>query len=179
MILAVDAHTALALLDAPSPDEQALLGSIRFERSTLVVHRDAGVMPRDRRLWSYGNYRDEGREAAPGALAGDMTYWAGGPPVFVTVTGGASPPMAEEAVVARREWSHMVVDTTTLGLRLGPLQGRRRTWSAAGTPRASRCTEHALCSGLAVAEALGAAYPFAGDEAAMRAYASFKARVVG
>ncbi|MCA9540232.1 MAG: FAD-dependent oxidoreductase, partial [Myxococcales bacterium] len=94
VVLAIDAPTALRLLDAPTEAEAAVLGGVRMLRSTLVVHRDPKVMPADKAMWAYGNYVDPNPPGPVGELAGWMTYCppppAGAEPVFVTV-GEAAP----------------------------------------------------------------------------------------
>lgn len=180
VVLAVDAATALALLDEPSEEEQAVLGGIRFETATLITHHDERVMPANRFLWSYGNYRDTEPTGEPGVLGGEMTYWAprpGRPPMFVTVAGPHTT-IPEQAVVARRTWRHMVVDAASAARSVRTIQGCRRTWFAGGHTVGYPVHEHALCSGFAVAEALGEPYPFATDDGARRTYEAFRARAL-
>lgn len=182
VIFAVDAAATLSLLADPSDDERRILGAVRFETSTLVVHRDERVMPASRALWSYGNHADAGPGASPGRLEGTMTYWAphpARPSLFVTVAGpdsGPDAPIAEATVLARRTWRHMVVDSPAPSLVA--IQGRKRTWFSGGHTAGYPVHEHALCSGLAVAEALAAPYPFAAEERARRAYEAVRSRVV-
>lgn len=176
VVLAVDAATALSLLAAPSEPERALLGSIRFEPSTLVVHRDERVMPARRELWRYGNFRVS--SADPQAdLSGEMTYWQprpGDPSVFVTVITEATE-LDPNEVVSEHRWRHRIIDHHTFDARLSPIQGQGGVWYCGGHAVGLPVHEHALCSGLAVAEALGAGYPFADDTRAAEAYAQFKA----
>jgi hypothetical protein len=182
VIFALDAAATLSLLADPGDDERRILGAARFETSTLIVHRDERVMPASRALWSYGNQADAGPGASPGRLEGTMTYWAPHPArasLFVTVAdpdSGPDPLIAEETVLARRTWRHLVVDGPAPSLVA--IQGRRRTWFSGGHTAGYPVHEHALCSGLAVAEALGAPYPFTADEAARRAYEAVRSRVV-
>ena len=177
LIIAADASTALALLDVPTEAEHELLGTVRFEPATLVVHRDERVMPADRSLWSYGNYRALGPGSDAIALDGEMTYWQprpGAPSIFVTVEAAGSN-IDQELVVARRRWQHRIVDGGVWSShRVANIQGECRTWFCGGHTFGFPVHEHALCSGIAVAEALGATYPFSVEADAVRSYQMFK-----
>lgn len=179
-VIAADGATALALLDAPTARERAALGSMRFETSTLIAHRDARVMPRDRALWSYGNYRDRGARDGVEGLHGEMTYCPDPKAITPALVTVATPEtrIAKAKIVARVTWSHLVVDGRILARALPAAQGERRTWFCGGHTAGFPVHEHALSSGLAIAERLGASYPFARDERAREAYEKYRSIVV-
>ena len=57
VVMATHADQALALLDDASSQERSALSCWGYHRSSVVLHTDASVMPRDRRLWASWNYR--------------------------------------------------------------------------------------------------------------------------
>jgi len=59
VILASHADEALALLDNPTSQEQALLSTFRYQKNIATLHTDASVMPKNRLAWSSWNYRSE------------------------------------------------------------------------------------------------------------------------
>jgi predicted NAD/FAD-binding protein len=77
VVLATHADVALSLLAAPTPEERASLGAIRFQDNRAVLHDDAHQMPRRRRCWASWVVRagETGVTVANGdvaALAGEM-----------------------------------------------------------------------------------------------------------
>jgi predicted NAD/FAD-binding protein len=52
VIVAGHADQALAMLDGASALERALLGAFRYSRNTAVLHGDASLMPKRRRVWA-------------------------------------------------------------------------------------------------------------------------------
>ncbi|GAB3483535.1 NAD(P)/FAD-dependent oxidoreductase [Nocardiopsis coralliicola] len=56
-VVAAHSDQALAILDAPTPEQQEILGAIRYQRNTATVHTDPGVMPADTRAWASWNHR--------------------------------------------------------------------------------------------------------------------------
>jgi predicted NAD/FAD-binding protein len=70
-IVACHADQALRVLEDPSPAEARLLSAFPYRANDVLLHDDAAVMPRLRRVWSSWNYHldDEGRSGA------SVTYW--------------------------------------------------------------------------------------------------------
>lgn len=56
VVLAVHSDQALAMLAAPTPAEQAVLGALPYQPNDVVLHTDVGVMPAARQAWSSWNY---------------------------------------------------------------------------------------------------------------------------
>ena len=56
VVLACHADEALALLEAPTEEERALLGAFRYSRNLAVLHTDESLMPSRRAVWSGWNY---------------------------------------------------------------------------------------------------------------------------
>jgi predicted NAD/FAD-binding protein len=159
VVIATHADQALRLLDDPSADERALLGAFRYSDNLAVLHADARLMPRRRRIWASWNYIGEDR--ADGGRRLCVTYWMNRlqgldprRPLFVTLNPVRDPEPA--TVECRIEYSHPLFDAGSLQAQqsLWRLQGRRRTWFA-GSYFGYGFHEDGLQSGLAVAEQLG------------------------
>ena len=158
VVLACHADQALALLDAPSPEEALLLGAFRYTRNEAVLHADAALMPRRRAVWSSWNYLGDRRE---GAGAPCVTYWMNRlqalppeRPMFLTLNPQVAP--AAQRVFHRQVYEHPVFDAGAMCAQqaLWTLQGARRSWFC-GAYFGAGFHEDGLQAGLAVAEALG------------------------
>lgn len=69
VVLACHSDQALALLESPTAAEAEILGAIPYQSNSVLLHHDAGLMPRQRRAWASWNF-----------LAGDAA--SGRPPVI-------------------------------------------------------------------------------------------------
>ncbi len=154
VVIATHADTALALLDAPSPRETALLGAFGYTRNQAVLHQDASLMPRRRGVWAAWNFISGDDNAAP-----CVTYWMNrlqgldpATPLFLTL----NPPREPAGVLHRESYAHPLFDAAAVRAQraLWSLQGQRRTWFC-GAHFGAGFHEDGLQSGLAVAEALG------------------------
>ncbi len=161
VVLATHADRSLALLDQPSADECALLGSFAYSRNLAVLHSDPALMPRRRAAWCSWNYLAERGSGAPPTV----TYWMNrlqrhlpqGPqarPLFVTLNPPAPP--RPEHLIRTEVYEHPLFDAAAMAAqrRLWSLQGQRRTWFC-GAYFGAGFHEDGLQAGLAVAEALG------------------------
>jgi len=158
VVLACHADDALAILDRPTAEEQALLGAFRYSRNLAVMHTDERLMPKRRRVWSSWNYIG-GRKASAPHLS--MTYWMNRlqnlktkTNVFVTLNPPRRP--REESVIMATLYDHPLIDAAALAAqkRLWRLQGARNIWFC-GAYFGAGFHEDALQAGLAVAEQLG------------------------
>jgi len=158
VVIATHADQALAMLGDADTHEHRLLGAFGYRRNEAVLHADASLMPRRRRVWSSWNYASEAREGAP-ALS--VTYWMNrlqglpdGQPLFVTLNPIHEP---DPALVHRRDVYHHPVFDAAAGAAqkaLWSLQGMRNTWFC-GAYFGAGFHEDGLQAGLAVAEQLG------------------------
>jgi predicted NAD/FAD-binding protein len=57
VIVATHSDQALALLADPSRAEREILGAIRYQPNTAVLHTDAGMLPPLRRAWASWNFQ--------------------------------------------------------------------------------------------------------------------------
>lgn len=72
VIIATHGNEALAMLDEPTEDEKNLLGKFLYQKNKTVLHTDASVMPKTKRVWSSWNYRMEEKD---GKLHASTIYW--------------------------------------------------------------------------------------------------------
>jgi predicted NAD/FAD-binding protein len=145
--------------------EREVLGAIRYQRNEAVLHRDPALMPRRRGAWASWNYLADGRGERDRSEPVSLTYWMNRlqnlrtrRPVFVTL----NPIREPRGEVQRFTYAHPQFDRRAIDaqLRVGSIQGRRRTWFA-GAWRGHGFHEDGLRSGLDVAAALGAPAPWA------------------
>jgi len=77
IVLACHSDQALKLLEQPSPEEQAILGDIRFADNDVVLHTDTRLLPSRRLAWASWNYRLGGDPEQPAALTYNMNILQG------------------------------------------------------------------------------------------------------
>ena len=156
VVIATHADQALALLDDADGQERALLGSFGYSQNQAVLHSDASLMPKRRRVWSSWNYL--GGAASPQVC---VTYWMnrlqGLPeetPLFVTLN--PTRPPRPDSIVHTEMYEHPQFDAAAMRAQrnLWSLQGRRRTWFC-GAYFGAGFHEDGLQAGLAAAEQLG------------------------
>ncbi len=157
VVLACHADQALALLQAPTERETALLGAFGYTTNRAVLHTDVRAMPKRRNVWASWNYLG-GRDHADSL---HVTYWmnrlqglAGAPPLFLTLNPAAEP--APDTVLREEIYEHPRFNTEAMRAQasLWSLQGVERTWFC-GAYFGAGFHEDGLQSGLAVAEQLG------------------------
>ncbi|MBA4805705.1 MAG: FAD-dependent oxidoreductase [Brevundimonas sp.] len=153
VVIGTHADQALALLEQPTPDEQALLGAFRYSRNLAVLHSDVGLMPRRRRAWASWNYLGVGDGLC-------VSYWMNrlqglpGRDLFVTLN-PPRPPRAE-TLLRSEIFEHPIFDAAAVRAQesLWSLQGQGGVWYC-GAWFGAGFHEDGLQAGLAVAEALG------------------------
>jgi predicted NAD/FAD-binding protein len=157
VVLAGHADQSLRLLADASGEEARLLSCLRYGRNEAVLHRDAAVMPRRRKVWASWNYASQ----RGGEDRLSVTYWMNrlqgidaATPLFVTLNPHA--PIDPGKIICRQIYEHPIFDGKALAAQkeLWSLQGRRGTWFA-GAYFGAGFHEDGLQAGLAVAEALG------------------------
>lgn len=172
VVLACHSDQSLALLADPSPSERQILSAIPYQANRVFLHRDAGLMPQARRVWSSWNYLSE--PAGDASRAVSVTYWMNSlqclptrRDYFVSLNPLREP--RAETVVAHYEYHHPVFDAAALAAQkqLHRIQGRARTWFA-GAWTGYGFHEDGMRSGVEVAQALGARIPWASEVQASR-----------
>jgi predicted NAD/FAD-binding protein len=164
VVLACHTDEALRILAAPTPSERRLLSAIRYQPNRVLLHRDARLMPRRRRVWASWNYI--GRSRGDRGRAVSVSYWMNSLQRLATSTNYfvSLNPLTEpraELVRAEFEYMHPVFDGAALEAQslLPRLQGRDRVWFA-GAWTGYGFHEDGMRSGVEVAAALGATVPW-------------------
>jgi len=182
VVLATHTDQALRMLAAPSADEAAVLGAIRYQPNRAVLHTDASVMPSRKSAWAAWNYESAGLPAANGpdsslAMGPDkirvcLHYWINRlqPLPFdrpVVVSLNPVRPIDARHVLGEYAYDHPVFDMPAMQAqrRLASIQGQQRTWFC-GAWAGYGFHEDGLQSGLAVAGLLGERQSIAWREAA-------------
>jgi predicted NAD/FAD-binding protein len=158
VVIATHADQALAMLEAPTARERAILGAFRYSSNLAVLHSDPVLMPRRRAAWSGWNHI--GRRDEPDGFC--VTYWMNllqslprRRNLFVTLNPRHAPDPAK--VIGSYVYDHPLFDTAAL-------DAQRRLWSLQGVGGIWYCGAHfgagfhedGLQSGLAAAEHLSA-----------------------
>ncbi|MDA8654557.1 NAD(P)-binding protein [Alphaproteobacteria bacterium] len=71
IIFATHSDQALSLLADPTPQEQALLGAVKYAPNDVYLHSDKDLMPKRSTVWSSWNYMNEGNDNK----AVFVSYW--------------------------------------------------------------------------------------------------------
>lgn len=165
VVIASHSDQALAMLPDADDRERSILGAIGYSPNQIYLHRDARLMPRRKRAWASWNFL---RWPRIGNTDNDVsvTYWMNplqgidpGKPLFVSLNPPVEPD--PELTFGRYVCEHPQYNAAAFAAqkRLGEIQGRRHTWFC-GAWTGYGFHEDGLRSGLAVAEALGAAAPW-------------------
>ncbi|MGI8738356.1 MAG: NAD(P)/FAD-dependent oxidoreductase [Gammaproteobacteria bacterium] len=172
IVLACHADESLGLLDQPTHKEQALLSSFRYQANRAVLHSDAALMPRRRKVWSAWNYISDLRATDLGGTdqRGDsggnvsVTYWmnclqrlGGHEQFFVTLNPLREPARIHSEITFR----HPLFDSAAVNAQrdLRFHQGNPRTWFC-GSYFGYGFHEDALRAAVCVATALHAPPPW-------------------
>jgi len=136
VVLACHADQALSLLAQPTPQEQALLGAIRYHPNKAVLHKDTSVMPKKKLAWAAWNYEratDLGLESSRVCLH----YWINRLqplPFSEDVVVSLNPVRAIDPskVLGEYDYAHPVFDLAAIQAQsqLPSLQGQQNTWYA-------------------------------------------------
>lgn len=159
VVLACHSDQSLALLADATPEERAVLGSIRYHRNRAVLHTDTSVLPARRLAWAAWNYErasDAPREEAAVCLHYLLNKLQPLPfqqPVLVSLNPVREPDPA--SVHGEFDYAHPVFDSAAIAAqaRVPALQGRRHTWFCGAWTRYG-FHEDGLMSGLAVVHGL-------------------------
>ena len=93
VVIATHADQALALLGDADPIERRVLGAFRTVANRAVLHQDAALMPRRRRVWSSWNYiAGRASEDRQGAVRDILDEQPAGDQLAPAGSGDAQPP---------------------------------------------------------------------------------------
>jgi predicted NAD/FAD-binding protein len=165
VVLAGHSDQSLALLGSDaSPAERDILGAVKYQPNTAILHTDAALLPRDRSLWSAWNYvSGEGsvdqRPVSISYLINKLQPLPVKTPVVVSLNPFRTPDPAR--VIAEFDYAHPVFDRAAIDAqgRLGSIQGQHHVWFC-GAWTGYGFHEDGLKSALAVARQLGCPAPW-------------------
>lgn len=167
VVLACHAPQSYRLLADQDAEERSILGAFRVSQNRALLHRDARLMPRRRKVWSSWTMMSQGKGDAGRPVA--VSYWMnrlqGLDPerdLFVTLNPHVEPD--QDKVFAEFDYAHPMYDAAAFAAqaRLDAIQGRGGVWHA-GAWTGMGFHEDGLRSGLRVAAALGARPDWAVD----------------
>jgi predicted NAD/FAD-binding protein len=109
VVLACHADQALAMLTDATPAERDILGAFPYQTNDVVLHTDASLLPRRRRLWASWNYHLGIDPSAPVAVTYNMNILqALAAPVTFCVTLNHAADVAPGHVLRRLTFHHPV-----------------------------------------------------------------------
>jgi predicted NAD/FAD-binding protein len=132
VIFATHSDLSLKLLADGTPEETGALSAIRYQPNEAVLHSDASLMPKSRKVWSSWSYVEP--KSGPGDRI-DLTYWMNSlqpipqdDPLFVTLN--TSRPIRDDLVHDVTTFHHPVFDVAAFAAqdRLRAMNGARNTW---------------------------------------------------
>ncbi len=140
VIVACHSDQACAMLPAELPG-RALLGRIRYQDNTAILHTDRTLMPHRRSAWAAWNYiHDRGRN--DGGSGVSVTYWMNrlqplpvSTPVLVSLNPCRRP--AEDRIINTMHYAHPVFDGPAIAAQkeLPHAQGIGKVWFAGAWSR--------------------------------------------
>ena len=139
VIFACHSDDALQLLEQPTAEEASILGDLRYQSNTAVLHNDVGVMPARKRAWASWVFTT--RDNCPSPRIG-ITYWMNSlqgipndDPLFATLN--PTTPIRDETIFDTAEFRHPVFDGPAIKAQgwLKAIQGQNNTWFAGAYTR--------------------------------------------
>jgi predicted NAD/FAD-binding protein len=132
VIFATHSDITLKLLADGTPEETGALAAIRYQPNEAVLHSDATLMPKSRKVWSSWSYVEP--KTGPGERI-DLTYWMNSlqpipqdDPLFVTLN--TTRPIRDDLIHDVNTFHHPVFDVAAFAAqdRLRTMNGSRNTW---------------------------------------------------
>ena len=130
VFLACHADQALQLLTDPSAIEREVLGAIRYQSNSAVLHTDERLLPRCRRAWASWNYRVSAVDGPPLVTYHMNALQRLAAPAELCVTLNDAGRVAPERVLARYRYEHPIFDAEAVAAqaRHAEIDGARRTY---------------------------------------------------
>jgi hypothetical protein len=132
VIFATHSDITLKLLADGTADEIRALSAIRYQPNEAVLHSDASLMPKSRKVWSSWSYVEP--KSGPGDRI-DLTYWMNSlqpipqdDPLFVTLN--TTRPIKDALIHDVNTFHHPVFDVAAFAAqdRIRTMNGTRNTW---------------------------------------------------
>ncbi len=132
VVFATHSDDTLRLLSDATGAERMALGAISYQPNDAVLHSDASLMPKSRKVWSSWSYVEP--KGGPGDRI-DLTYWMNSlqpipmdDPLFVTLN--TSRPIRQELIHDTVTFRHPVYDVAALSAQktIRAMNGTAGTW---------------------------------------------------
>lgn len=163
VVFACHSDQALELLKTPTQDEVDILGAIKYQPNTMILHTDLSFMPKSKKAWASWVYlMEENNERRAIALS----YWMNNlqplkteTPIIVTLNPERRP--AENTIQNEYEFEHPVFDNTAIKAqqKISTIQGQDRIWYCGAWQRYG-FHEDGLLSAVNVAEKMDIKIPW-------------------
>lgn len=132
VIFATHSDDTLRLLGDPTQAEKDVLGAIRYQPNSVVLHSDTSIMPKRRAVWASWIYTED---AAKRSDQIDLTYWMNSLQPWLKddnymVTLNTTRQINEKLIWDEVNLRHPVYDTAALAAQAKAvaMNGSNRTW---------------------------------------------------
>lgn len=129
-VIATHSDQALSMLADPSAAERSVLGAIRYQENTAVLHTDESLLPRRRRAWAAWNYHVPAHEGRLATLTYSMNILQRiDAPVQFCVTLNETAAIARDRILYSTVYHHPVYTHETIEAqqRWAEISGPRNT----------------------------------------------------
>lgn len=159
VIFATHSDDSLSMLADASPAEKSTLGAVRYQPNDAILHADASMMPKRKKVWSSWVYC-EARGKTSDKI--DLTYWMNSlqpiphdDPLFVTLN--STRQIREELIHDQVTFRHPVYDLAALNAQdiIRATNGTNNTWFC-GAWMKNGFHEDGLSSAVDVVDAMAA-----------------------
>lgn len=164
VIFTCHSDEVLKLLDEPTADEKNLIGAIKYQPNSVILHTDESIMPKRKKAWSSWNYLskdiDDNRQVV------SLSYWMNNlqplntsTDYFVTVNPDQKPDASK--IINEHNFSHPVFDKKAIDAqaKIPSIQGDNNTYFCGAYLRYG-FHEDGILSAVNVAKILGANTPW-------------------
>jgi predicted NAD/FAD-binding protein len=158
------ADQALAMIEAPTERETAILGAVKFQDNEAVLHQDAALMPRRKLAWSSWNYLSQSSKDHGQAVC--LTYWMNllqGMQTRLPLLVSLNPriPIDPAKILLKKTYRHPQFDAAAMHAQetLGEIQGAAKFWFGGAWTRWG-FHEDGIASAVRVANAIGVQAPW-------------------
>mgnify|MGYP001952810997 CR=1 FL=1 len=132
VVFATHSDDSLSMLNDASAHEMSVLGAVKYQPNSIVLHSDVSIMPKRKSVWSSWIYSEDADKVSPRI---DLTYWMNKlqpwlqeDPLFVTLntTRDIEPALVWDEVTLR----HPVYDLGALAAQKAAHagNGQQNTW---------------------------------------------------
>lgn len=157
LVIATHSDQALAMLGDASAEEQGLLSAIAYQANDVVLHTDASVLPRNKKVWSSWNYSLDEQQRGNAVLSYNMNILQNlqAPETFCVTLNNTSA-IASDKVLGSYRYSHPLFNAAAIDAQQQwhSINGVRRTWYC-GAYWGNGFHEDGVTSALRVARGLG------------------------